>query len=323
MLFAGAWPRDSSKPLKGYVDEVVVTLEPCSAESGEKRRGSCAKALLEADVRRVLVGAVDVNPQHRGRGIDVLRERGVKVDIAPEPHPFLVTNAAFLRSVDNLARPWVLLKWAATLDGKVAAPLGGPKWISGKESREEVHKIRALSDAVLVGKSTLEIDNPKLDARPGGSACESQPLRIFLGGGASVRSSAAVFSRPGLRLWVLDVEETPSSALEAGINSGEDCVIKVARNRHGLDLQALLESLKKDFSVNRLLVEGGPKTHGTFLSEGLVDAVLIYRAPKVFGGGLAACQMDELSGVELDATSVERRNLGEDSREAFQVRASN
>ncbi|HBF23378.1 MAG TPA: bifunctional diaminohydroxyphosphoribosylaminopyrimidine deaminase/5-amino-6-(5-phosphoribosylamino)uracil reductase RibD [Planctomycetes bacterium] len=320
---AGAWPRDSSKPLGGYVDEMVVTLEPCSAESESKRRAPCVKALLAAGVQRVLVGAIDVNPQHRGRGLDALRERGVKVDISSEPLPFLVSNAAFSRSVDNLDRPWVLLKWAATLDGKVAAPIGGPKWISGEESRKEVHRIRALSDAVLVGKGTLEIDNPQLDARPSGGMCESQPLRVFLGGGASVGSSAAVFSRPGLRLWVLGAEESPSDALEAGMDSGEDCVIKVEKGHHGLDIRALLECLRKDFSVKRLLVEGGPTTHGTFLSEGLVDAVLLYRAPKVFGGGLAACQMDELSAVELDASSVERRILGEDSREAFQVRTIN
>jgi diaminohydroxyphosphoribosylaminopyrimidine deaminase/5-amino-6-(5-phosphoribosylamino)uracil reductase len=316
---AGAWPEDSPEPNPGHVDEIVVTLEPCSAKDPEKRRNPCVESLLAAGVERLLVGALDPDARHQGSGLMAMEEVGAQVRLSPDPSPFFAMNGAFSRSLANPDRPWILLKWAASLDGKVASPPGGPRWISGPESRDEVHEIRALSDGILIGKGTLEADDPFLNARPASGPPTEEPTRIFVGGGESLAPEAHALEKAGPRIWVLEPDGSLPSWMAENLKSGEDHVLEIPRTSDGFDLGILLSRLRKEFSLRRILVEGGPGIHGSFLREECVDAVLIYTAPILLGGRESAFPAEVAAPLALDSSSKEEACLGRDHRVAFQV----
>ncbi len=153
---------------------LYVTLEPCAHQG---RTPPCADAVIAAGVRRVVVGVLDPDPNVSGKGVERLREAGVQVDVgvlAGEVEESLAPYLAHRRT----GRPWVVLKLAATLDGRIAAPDGSSRWITGPEARADVHQLRAESDAVLVGAGTVRADDPALTVR---DAAGTDPLRVVLG----------------------------------------------------------------------------------------------------------------------------------------------
>ena len=249
---AGAWDEQQQMALPGIVDEMVVTLEPCSSTTGKKRR-PCTQSLLEAGVKKVTVGAVDANPNHAGSGLDFLEAQGVEVDrnhIAAMQSRFEEQSPAFLQSLRRPTMPWVLLKWAATLDGKIATPDGVSQWITGPEARAEVHELRALGQATMVGAGTLLADDPELTARgPGGANHGSighssgnqradhgdyeQPLRVCFA--AQIPATARLLHAPGPRVWILGPDQKTPMA--------KDDLIRVERGENGLDLEAALKTL--------------------------------------------------------------------------------
>lgn len=325
---AGAWDAQANRALPGIVDEMVVSLEPCSATG--KKRAPCTQSLLDAKVKRVLVGAVDPDPRHAGSGLELLRAAGLTVD-QPDPEGcaqrFAAQNPAFLGALARPTRPWVLLKWAASLDGKLAADDGSSEWISGVESRAEVHQLRAVSDAVLAGAGTLRSDNPSLTARPEQAPAglrtdpaARQPKRILLGGASEVPADARIFGEGGARIWVL----APDQDVAPPILAQGDVLLSVAQQASRLDLQQALESLAREHQIRRLFVEGGPRVHGALLAAGLADAVVRYEAPILLGGSRAACDAPSFASPAM-ATRLyaeERAELGVDLRRAFLLRSS-
>ena len=159
-------------------DTAVVTLEPCSTEKGAdgKKTPPCAQALVEAGVQRVVIGAVDPDPRHRRAGIDLLEAAGLDVLDGVLASKCDELYAPFRKAL-QLDRPWMLCKWAMTLDGKTAAPTGEARWISGPASRERVHRLRAAVDAILVGSGTALADDPELTARRAGRVDPTTVLR--------------------------------------------------------------------------------------------------------------------------------------------------
>ena len=325
---AGAWDVQTNRALPGIVDEIVVSLEPCSATG--KKRAPCTQSLLDAKVRRVLVGAVDPDPRHAGAGLELLRAAGVQVD-QPDPEGcaqrFAAQNPAFLGALARPSRPWVLLKWAASLDGKLAADDGTSEWISGVESRAEVHQLRAVSDAVLAGAGTLRSDNPSLTARPEeappGLRSEPalrQPKRILLGGASEVPADARIFGEGGRRIWVL----APDQDVAAPILAQGDALLCVPQQASRLDLQKALESLASEHQIRRLFVEGGAQVHGALLAAGLADAVVRYEAPILLGGARAACDAPSFASPAAAPRlhAEERADLGVDLRRAFLLHSS-
>lgn len=307
---AGAWDGQQQCAKPGIVDEMVVTLEPCSSTSGKKRR-PCTQSLLEAGVKKVTIAAIDPNPKHAGAGLDLLEAQGVEVDrsfLASHQQRFEDQSPAFFQGLNRPGLPWVLLKWAATLDGKVATPDGVSKWITGPEARTEVHQLRALGQATMAGTGTLLADDPELTARCGAEECD-QPLRVCLA--ADLPASARLLQAPGPRLWILGPEQKQP-------NPG-DAVIRVERLKHGLDLDAALRQLYAEHGVRRMLVEGGARLHGSLLAAGLASAVVRYEAPILLGGNRAACDGPAFPtpqlGVHLDFE--ESCMLGMDHRRAF------
>lgn len=224
---------------------VVTTLEPCHHEG---RTGPCTEAIVAAGVARVVVALEDPDPQVAGRGIAHLRQAGLDVVVGVRADEVAEQLAPYLHQ-RRTGRPQVVLKMATTIDGRIAAPDGSSRWITGPEARADVHRMRAESDAVCVGSGTVRADDPRLDVRdwPDAEAMGSiDPRRIVLG---AIPDGARVLP---------------------------------AEEHHG-DLGALLDRLGGE-GVLQLLVEGGAEVAGRFHREGLVDRVVAYVAPALLGG---------------------------------------
>lgn len=222
---------------------MVVTLEPCSHQG---RTGPCADALIAAGITRCVVGVADPDPQVAGRGIDRLRAGGVEVDLLDDAS-VAEQLAAYLHH-RRTGRPLVVLKLAATLDGRTAAPDGSSRWITGPEARADVHRLRSVSDGILVGAGTVRTDDPELTARDAGlpDGHARDPRRFVLG-----------HAPEGARVH-------PCTEL-----TGE---LTVVLDRLGAE------------GVLQLLVEGGPTVAGDFHRQGLVDRYVLYLAPALLGG---------------------------------------
>lgn len=226
---------------------LYVTLEPCSHVG---RTGPCVEAVIAAGVRRVVIGIEDPDPQVSGAGVTRLREAGLEVTLGVQADKVRSQLAPYLKH-RTTGRPWVVLKLAATLDGGTAAPNGSSQWITSPPARVDGHRLRAESDAILVGAGTVRRDDPSLtvrDYRPPVAPRERSldPERVVLG---KVDDAAQV----------------------------QPC------RQMGGDLGAVLDELGAD-GVVQLLVEGGAATAGDFHRAGLVDRYVIYIAPALFGG---------------------------------------
>ncbi|MFB8117820.1 bifunctional diaminohydroxyphosphoribosylaminopyrimidine deaminase/5-amino-6-(5-phosphoribosylamino)uracil reductase RibD [Streptomyces sp. NPDC056465] len=282
----------------------LVTLEPCNHTG---RTGPCAQALIEAGVSRVLYAVADPNPQATG-GADTLRAAGVQVEQGLLADEAEAGNTAWLTSV-RLGRPYVLWKYAATLDGRIAAADATSRWITSPEARADVHRLRAEADAVVVGSGTARADDPQLGARGIGGA--TQPLRVVVDTGATA-------VRPGSR--VLDATAPTLVAVAGDADTGHlpaEAVLRLPRaaTGPGLDVQALLAALHER-GIRSVLLEGGPVLAGSFVAAGAVDTVVGYLAPVLLGAGPAALADAGISTISqalrLDVTETVR--IGPDLR---------
>lgn len=254
---------------------LYTTLEPCAHQG---RTGPCTLVISQAGVARVVVGIVDPDPQVSGRGIAYLENGGIRVDVGVGSTEVAESLAPYLKH-RRTGRPWVVLKLAATLDGRIAAPDGTSKWLTGEEARTDVQRLRAASDAVLVGAGTVRADDPVLTVRPE-PELGHQPLRVVLG-------------------------HAPSGAR-----------IQPAIEMSG-PAEAVLDELGAK-GVLQVLVEGGARVAHAFHDAGVVDRYVLYLAPALFGGddgvpmfaGAGAPTMAELWRGRL--VSIER--LGDDVR---------
>ncbi|KPI34191.1 riboflavin biosynthesis protein RibD [Actinobacteria bacterium OV450] len=250
-----------------------VTLEPCNHTG---RTGPCAQALIEAGVTRVVYAVPDPNPQASG-GATTLREAGVKAEGGFLEAEAAAGNAAWLTAV-RLGRPHVTWKYAASLDGRSAAADGSSRWITGPESRADVHRLRAEADAVLVGGGTLRADDPHLAVR--GVDGATQPLRV------------AVDTRAGLRPTARVLDDAAPTLLVAGEDAdtrhlpGVD-LLRLPLHDGRIAVHDLLGALYAR-GVRSVLLEGGPTLAGAFLEAGAVDRVVGYLAPALLGSGPAA-----------------------------------
>lgn len=290
----------------------VVTLEPCNHTG---RTGPCALALIEAGVARVVYAVADPSPAAAG-GAETLRAAGVDVEgglLAPEAE---AVNTAWLTSVRR-GRPYVLWKYAATLDGRIAAADGSSRWISSPESRADVHRLRARADAVVVGSGTLLADDPHLAAR--GVEGAVQPLRVVVDTRARVRPGARVLDAAAPTL-VAVAKDLPEAATAHLAGTGAEVVrlpyaAGPQQPPRGLDVTALLAELHAR-GVRSVLLEGGPTLAGAFLAAGAVDTVVGYLAPALLGAGPHALGPAGIStlaqALRLDVTDVAR--LGPDLR---------
>lgn len=314
---AGAWIAETGRMEPGHVDEIIVTLEPCSARSGGKKRIPCLDHLVQAGVRRVVVGATDPDPRHEGQAFRAMEEHGIEVVHLREDATFAAQNPAFLAALQNPERPWLLLKWAASLDGYTATPDGTSQWITSVESREEVHALRACGQGVMAGKATLAIDRPRLSARDAEGKAQLNCARVLIDGLGSIQEGDPILEEQAPRFWL---EAAATSWQEPAWWGALDTRIETSRTADGrLALREPLRILRKDHGLHRILVEGGAKLHGHLLQGGLADAVVRYEAPLLMAGGLGSCVGMGFSAPQdgLALHAEERKDLGPDLRRAF------
>ena len=251
---------------------IAVTLEPCRHYG---KTPPCTRALLAAGIRRVVVAARDPNPLVNGGGIAELQAAGVEVVEgvrAAEAERLLAPFAKRVRT----GSPWVIAKWAMTLDGKVATRGGDSKWISGAESRAEVHKLRGRADAIVVGAGTLRADDPLLTARPPGPRVAR---RVVLARRGDLPAECQL-TRTAREAPVLVLTEPAGAAkLESWRAAG--CEVTVFND---LMPPVVLAELGRRGMTN-VLLEGGPGVAGAFFDAGCVDEVWAFVAPKLAGGG--------------------------------------
>jgi diaminohydroxyphosphoribosylaminopyrimidine deaminase / 5-amino-6-(5-phosphoribosylamino)uracil reductase len=270
----------------------VVTLEPCDHTG---RTGPCTDALISAGITRVVAAVPDPNPIASG-GTQTLRAAGVEVETGVRRAEAEAANIAWLTAVRR-ERPYLIWKFAATLDGRSAAADGSSMWITSESARTDVHRLRSTVDAIIVGVRTVLADDPRLTVRlPGGPLAIRQPLRVVVD--SSGRTPADARVRDGAApTWV---------ATTAEVGAGPDG--RVA-------LPALLAGLYRR-GVRAALLEGGPRLAGAFLAAGLVDKVVGYVAPKLLGAGPAAlldAGVDTIADA-IDLEVVEVTEIGADLR---------
>lgn len=253
---------------------LFVTLEPCCHEG---KTGPCTKSLIDAGIRKVVIGIEDPSPHAAGKGIDELRSAGIEVEVGFLEEDVSQLTAAFVKRVTT-GLPWVHVKWAMTLDGKIASKTGASQWISNEASRELVHQLRGRMDAVIIGSQTAHIDNPLLTARPPGPR---KPTRIILDSNAKLALDSQL---------VQTVDEAPvlvvasKSAPQENVKRLQEAGIEVLKlSTNSSSLRPLLNHLGQREMTN-VLVEGGGRLLGSFFDQNLVDEVHVFVAPKIVGG---------------------------------------
>ena len=290
-----------------------ITLEPCSTVG---RTPPCTKALIDSGVKRVVAGATDPNPEHRGAGFKILRRAGIEVCAGALESQCAELSAAFNHWVVHRT-PMVTVKAAMTLDGKIATTTGESKWITGPKARSYGMLLRQSADAILVGVNTIIADDPSLTWRPEATASKKQShslRRIVLDTHARIPLGAKVLadSRAHLTTVVVGRNAPPKK-----IRSLEKLVaVSRAPLRKGkIDLEWLLRRLGEE-EVTHLLVEGGGEVNGSFFQHGFVHRVAFFYAPKIFGGGKAPRAVGGIGALQrseiISLTDVRWEWLGPD-----------
>jgi len=298
---------------------VYVTLEPCNHTG---KTPPCSEALIKAGVSRVVMAMTDPHAIVAGRGIDRLRKAGITVEVGLMEAQARRLNEAYIKRVTT-GLPWVILKWAATLDGKTATQSGDSRWISNADSRRRVHELRGRVDAVMVGVGTAVADDPQLTAR------DVEVLRTARRGGIDphMRSwpSLSMYANPDPPVII-----ATNTTVAAGANPSDHTNASAAAKQRGIDvvqlpaitpgelnLRPLLAHLAKHHDATNVLVEGGCGLAGTLLEQGLVDQLMVFVAPKLLGDprGLSAVagmpRETIADAIPLELISLER--IGDDA----------
>ena len=283
---------------------MYVTLEPCCHYG---KTPPCTEAIIEHGIARVVIGMEDPNPLVAGKGIAFLREAGIEVVCGIEEEALREQNRVFLKYISTRL-PWVALKAAMTLDGKIATRTGDSKWITGAEARAYVHELRHRFMAILVGIGTAVADDPLLNCRIEGRGVR-QPIRVVVDSNARLSlESQLVQTAEEYRTIVAYTRFAPEERVKALREAGVEMLL--CEEKEGLvDVRNLLELLGQ-FGIDSILLEGGGNLNYTFLSEGLVDELYAFVAPKIVGG-MSAKTPVEGTGVEkmADAINLELKNV--------------
>lgn len=287
---------------------IYVNLEPCSHYG---RTPPCADALIEAGIKRVVVGMVDPNPLVQGRGLRRLRRAGIAVAtgvLREECERLNEDFACFIRT----GRPFVTLKLAASLDGRIAAASGDSQWISGEQSRRVVHELRNRVDAILVGAETVRNDDPRLTCRMRGGR---DPLRVVLDGRLSITPSARVCTQPSTAPTLIATSEDHGRGEKQAQLEAQGVQVVCLPGKNGqVPLRPLLVELGRR-GHKSVLIEGGGRIAAAALREGVVDKVLFFYAPLLLGGEgramIGPLGIDRVAaGQKLHTITVER--IGKD-----------
>ncbi len=258
---------------------VYVTLEPCCHHG---KTPPCTDALLKVKPARVVIAMQDPFPKVQGGGIQILASNEIQVSVGACGEEAVRLNAPFVK-VHRLGKPWVIAKWAMTLDGKLATASGSSKWISGESARAEVHRIRGLCDGIMVGSGTAKLDDPLLTTRPPGPRVAT---RIVFDSQATLSSSCQLIETIAEAPVVVAVAQSArSERLERLAHAGCELIV-CQGDDHAQRMEFFLKELASRGMTN-LLVEGGSQLLGLLWDARQIDEIYAFIAPKIAGGGNA------------------------------------
>ena len=274
--------------------DLYVTLEPCCHYG---KTPPCTEIIIEKKIRRVFVGSMDSNPLVAGKGVQILRDHGIEVETGVLEEECLKLNEIFYHFIQTKT-PFVIMKYAMTLDGKIACATGDSRWVTGEEARREVHRMRKRCKGIMVGIGTVLADDPMLNCRikegvdPVRIVCDSR-LRIPL-------ESRLVQTAKEIPTWIAAVKpETEQQAEKAEKLKELGCRIFYtdADTEGHVDLNQLMDMLGEE-KIDSILLEGGAVLHEAALRNGIVQKVQAYLAPKIFGGSKAP---SPVGGIGVDS----------------------
>jgi diaminohydroxyphosphoribosylaminopyrimidine deaminase / 5-amino-6-(5-phosphoribosylamino)uracil reductase len=256
---------------------LYVTLEPCSHFG---KTPPCSNLVIKTGIKKVFVATTDPNPQVAGRGIEMMRQAGIQVEVGLLQQEAQDLNKVFFYNIQT-GLPFVTLKYAVSLDGKTATATGESKWITGEAARKDVHQFRHIHDAIVVGVNTVIKDNPTLTTRlPSGG---KNPIRIILDTKLRTPIDANIITDNQAPTWIItggEVDENREAVFrKAGIE-----IIKMDNSL--ICIKDMLEVLGQR-GISSVFVEGGAEVHGSFLKEKAFQQIIAYIAPKLIGGKLA------------------------------------
>ncbi|MCX7820166.1 MAG: bifunctional diaminohydroxyphosphoribosylaminopyrimidine deaminase/5-amino-6-(5-phosphoribosylamino)uracil reductase RibD [Brevinematales bacterium] len=255
---------------------VYVTLEPCVDYEG-KRTPSCAKALIDAKVKKVIIGMKDPNPKVKGKGIEMLKKAGIQVEFTDYHHKELLNlNEDFFKYITS-GKPFIYAKAAITIDGNIATSTGDSKWISCEESRNYVHRLRNKVDAVLVGAGTVLKDNPKLNVRI--VEKHKDPLRIVIDPAGLITEDYNVMNDELSTLFIIGPKV--GDAFKERCDKFNKEYLQF--DTEDLSFKEIFELLGKR-NITSILVEGGGRVFYRIFNENQVDKILLFIAPKMLLG---------------------------------------
>lgn len=289
---------------------MYVTLEPCCHYG---KQPPCTSAIINAGISRVVVGMTDPNPLVGGKGISILREHGIEVCTGLLEKEIRYQNRIFLKYITQ-RRPWTVLKWAMTLDGRIAAASGDSRWVSCEESRHYVHTLRGRYMGIMAGIGTVLADNPMLNCRTDGMR---QPVRIIVDSHASLPEDSAIARTAGEYRTVL--AHTPyamQERLEPLHSCGIETVECAATENGMVDLDDLMSRLGA-MGIDSVLVEGGAELDWSLVSAGLADEHYIFVAPKIIGGkaakgpvgGNGFGKMSDALGLDIESVTTSGEDI--------------
>jgi diaminohydroxyphosphoribosylaminopyrimidine deaminase/5-amino-6-(5-phosphoribosylamino)uracil reductase len=257
---------------------MYVTLEPCSHYG---KTPPCADAIVRNKIAKVVVGMVDPNPKVSGRGIELLRSNGIDVIVGIMDKEIRQTNEIFIKYITH-KKPFCIMKTAMTLDGKISTSIGDSKWISNEKSRAYVHELRQKVTGIMVGIGTVLADDPELTTRRQDKISKN-PIRIVIDSKARIPLESKVLKCDDkTRTIIATTEFVQDKKIEAIKQMGAEVIVTKGKNGW-VDLNELMRVLG-DMGIDSILLEGGSTLNYSALQEGIVDKVITFISPKIFGG---------------------------------------
>ena len=271
--------NSAKKNIKGST--FYITLEPCSHYG---RTPPCIDALIRENPGRVVVGSLDPNPEVNGKGIKILRSKGIKVDVGICESDCMQLNEHYFKFIKT-GMPYITVKYAQTLDGRIATKSGDSQWISSEASRRYVHRLRSINQGIMVGAGTVVADNPQLTVR---HVRGKNPFRIIVDSKLRIPIKSSVLTDANACLTIIaTTSDAPAAKIAAVKNRGVEVWV-VRKERDGrVGLRDLLKQLGKR-EIMSVLIEGGSGIITSLLKSGLVDKMIIPIAPMIVGKGLEA-----------------------------------
>ncbi|OUR92959.1 riboflavin biosynthesis protein RibD [Halobacteriovorax marinus] len=286
---------------------LYCNLEPCCHTN--KQTPPCVKTIIENKIKRVVISNLDPNPNVSGNGVKILRDAGIEVDVGILEEVGKELNEAFFKFIQT-NKPFVHIKLAQTLDGKIATSTGDSKWISNDSARKKVHEWRLKYDAVLIGRNTLSKDDPTLNIRMGINSKGKVPFRIVLGSIDKMNFSYKLFSdewsHRTIVVTTLDSYRLATNSQLEQIEKNKITIIFADKQNGSFNLDDILLQLSK-LKITSILVEGGKSVITSFINQKQYDKISFFICPKIIGNGISYYENDDLTLMKDAITFSETR----------------